>query len=262
MTAENETEPSSKDYSMLPPDAYELIGKAVSERLNIIIAEYRVEIAELKAVVAQHRAEIAEYGTLKSNLVSSIVSGVDTKVSEFLGVAAKQMSETMEVIDGRLSEIKDGKDGSDGKDGLQGEKGEPGPRGETGERGESGEAGKDGAPGEPGIDGAPGERGEKGDPGEAGKDGVITTKVAAYKDVWKEGEVYGLGDFVTLGGSLWHCNAPTWTNEKPGTTETWTLAVKRGRDGKDGKDGTPGAKGDKGAVGYYKGILQDDAGKS
>jgi hypothetical protein len=295
MTAENETEPSSKDYSMLPPDAYELIGKAVSERLNIIIAEYRVEIAELKAVVAQHRAEIAEYGTLKSNLVSGIVSGVDTKVSEFLGAAAKQMSETMDVIDGRLSEIKDGKDGSDGKDGLQGEKGEPGPRGETGERGESGEAGKDGAPGEPGNDGAPGERGEKGDPGEVGekgdpgqpgavgergekgdsgergekgdpgvdgKDGVITTKVAAYKDVWKDGEVYGLGDFVTLGGSLWHCNAPTWTNEKPGTTETWTLAVKRGRDGKDGKDGTPGAKGDKGDVGHYKGILQDDAGKS
>jgi hypothetical protein len=153
------------------------------------------------------------------------------------------------------------RNGIDGKDGLPGEAGEPGPRGETGERGEKGEKGEPGVAGEPGKDGAPGDRGEKGDPGEAGKDGVITEKVAAYKDVWKEGETYGLGDFVTLGGSLWHCNASTRTNEKPGTTETWTLAVKRGRDGKDGAPGKDGAKGEKGDVGHYKGILQDD-GKS
>jgi hypothetical protein len=259
MTAENETEPSSKDYSMLPPDAYELIGKAVGERLEVICSEYRVEIAGFKTAIAEYRADIAELKSYRDEVVREMRQDILNRVTDFTGVAAGEIAKAISQLEEKMATVKDGENG---KDGLQGEKGEPGPRGETGERGESGEAGKDGAPGEPGIDGAPGERGEKGDPGEAGKDGVITTKVAAYKDVWKEGEVYGLGDFVTLGGSLWHCNAPTWTNEKPGTTETWTLAVKRGRDGKDGKDGTPGAKGDKGAVGYYKGILQDDAGKS
>jgi hypothetical protein len=46
---------------------------------------------------------------------------------------------------------------------------------------------------------------------------------------------YEVGDTVTFGGSLWHCNEPT--SVKPGDGEkAWTLAAKRGRDGNPGKD--------------------------
>lgn len=53
-----------------------------------------------------------------------------------------------------------------------------------------------------------------------------------YRGVHTAGEVYDVGDMVTCGGSLWHCNEIT--DGKPGeATAAWTLAVKRGRDGKD-----------------------------
>jgi hypothetical protein len=55
-----------------------------------------------------------------------------------------------------------------------------------------------------------------------------------YCDVWKSGGDYRAGNFVSWGGSVWHCNEDG-TTEKPGTGPTWTLAVKRGRDGKDAK---------------------------
>jgi hypothetical protein len=103
-------------------------------------------------------------------------------------------------------------------------------------------------------DGAPGEKGDRGEKGDPGNDGVITQKVAAYQGVWKEAD-YTLGDFVSHAGSIWHCNVDV-TQAKPGTSEDWTLAVKRGRDGKDGKngsDGEPGPqgpKGEKGEIGY------------
>lgn len=53
-----------------------------------------------------------------------------------------------------------------------------------------------------------------------------------YRDVWKDGAAYEVGDTVTWAGSLWHCGIPT--AEKPGEgSAAWTLAVKRGRNGKD-----------------------------
>jgi hypothetical protein len=249
-----------KDSTVLPSDTpvFEWMGRAVREKMDVVLSEYRVELAELKAAHSEIKAAIVTHWAGYEDKVKNLVRATEADLNDFKAAMAKDFSHTMDVIDARLSEIKDGKDGINGKDGLPGEKGEPGPRGEAGERGEKGEAGADGAPG---IQGERGEAGLKGDPGEPGRDGVITEKVAAYRDVWKDSETYNLGDMVTLGGSLWHCNAATWTNEKPGTSDTWTLAVKRGRDGKDGKDGTPGAKGEKGDVGHYRGILQDD-GKS
>jgi hypothetical protein len=121
----------------------------------------------------------------------------------------------------------------DGRDGEKGEKGETGAVGPQGEKGDTGEKG---------LDGEAGPEGPSGPAGAAGKDGVVTTKAAAYRGVWNEAEAYTMGDFVTLGGSLWHCNVPEdkLTKAKPGTGEDWTLAVKRGR---DGKDGTPGKDG-------------------
>ena len=50
-----------------------------------------------------------------------------------------------------------------------------------------------------------------------------------YCGVHKGGTVYYLGNFVTHGGSLWHCNTPTL--DVPGTSDAWTLAAKRGSDG-------------------------------
>jgi integrin beta 3 len=51
------------------------------------------------------------------------------------------------------------------------------------------------------------------------------------RGVYSEEREYATGDAVTWGGSLWIAQAPT--AQKPGQSETWRLAVKRGRDGKD-----------------------------
>ena len=55
-----------------------------------------------------------------------------------------------------------------------------------------------------------------------------------YEGVWNSEKVYNVGDFVTENGSLWHC----WdanVGVRPGSSDKWQLAVKRGRDGKDGR---------------------------
>jgi hypothetical protein len=62
---------------------------------------------------------------------------------------------------------------------------------------------------------------------------VETKSVAGalvYRGVWRDGEVYPPGVFVTSRGSLWHANAETTAS--PGTSSDWSLAVKRGRDGR------------------------------
>ena len=53
-----------------------------------------------------------------------------------------------------------------------------------------------------------------------------------YRGTWNEGIVYYAGNFVTLGGSLWHCNASETTSRPTTDNPDWSLAVKRGRDGK------------------------------
>lgn len=50
-----------------------------------------------------------------------------------------------------------------------------------------------------------------------------------YRGVWS-GKTYEQGDTVSFGGSLWHCEKQT--EAKPGESEDWKLAVKKGRDGK------------------------------
>ena len=59
----------------------------------------------------------------------------------------------------------------------------------------------------------------------------------AYKGVFKEGEVYGVGDAVTHQGSLWI--ALRATTQPPGLEQSadrsWQLACKKGRDGKDAR---------------------------
>lgn len=53
--------------------------------------------------------------------------------------------------------------------------------------------------------------------------------------VWEDGIEYLPGQMVTHSGSAWHCNSQT--SDKPGTSEAWSLMVKRGRDGKDLRNG-------------------------
>jgi hypothetical protein len=158
--------------------------------------------------------------------------------------------------------------GPPGQTGPEGKAGAPGARGERGDKGERGEAGKQGPPG---IDGKNGERGAKGEPGRNATDlallqeqieqrveraieaislttpdsgrtlrltfgGMVReVKTALVLDagVWKEGATYAAGDGVTLGGSFFIAQAET--TAKPGKSDEWRLAVKRGTDGRDAR---------------------------
>jgi hypothetical protein len=59
-----------------------------------------------------------------------------------------------------------------------------------------------------------------------------TLQEFGYRGTWQEGIVYRAGNFVTLGGSLWHCNANETTSRPNTESSGWSLAVKRGRDGR------------------------------
>jgi hypothetical protein len=50
------------------------------------------------------------------------------------------------------------------------------------------------------------------------------------RGVWSEGD-YERGDCATHGGSLWICQRDT--KAKPGISDDWRLACKKGRDGRD-----------------------------
>lgn len=62
-----------------------------------------------------------------------------------------------------------------------------------------------------------------------------TMSVVLDRGVFKEGQSYVAGDGATFGGHYWIARQET--TAKPGTDETWRMAVRKGRDGKDG--GTP-----------------------
>lgn len=54
----------------------------------------------------------------------------------------------------------------------------------------------------------------------------------SYRGLWKMRTAYACGSLVTHSGSVWHSNEDDNT-DKPGSSDRWTLAVKRGRDGKN-----------------------------
>ena len=154
---------------------------------------------------------------------------------------------------------------------MPGPPGECGPRGEPGEKGVDGEAGPQGATGPAGLDGRDGLPGPKGEPGRPAADlgflqnyvteqvgrafktatvttadggrtlrwaigdtvHEITTAIVLDAGVWKEGTTYVPGDGVTLGGSFFIAQAET--SAKPGKSDDWRLAVKRGSDGRDAR---------------------------
>lgn len=157
--------------------------------------------------------------------------------------------------------------GQVGETGSTGPMGPPGPAGIDGKKGEPGIPGQQGIAGLPGLDGKDGARGPKGEPGRNASDltvlqeyiveqvvrvlKTVTTpdggrtlqwnlgdtiheiKTAIVLDagVWKDDLTYVPGDAVTLGGSLFI--AQQKTTAKPGQSNEWRLAVKRGNDGRD-----------------------------
>lgn len=56
----------------------------------------------------------------------------------------------------------------------------------------------------------------------------------SYRGVWSEQEEYGVGDFVTDRGSVWAAKSAS-KGMRPGSNESWQLAVKAGRRGRDGR---------------------------
>jgi integrin beta 3 len=155
-----------------------------------------------------------------------------------------------------------GETGPEGKHGAKGEPGEKGDRGEPGKQGDIGPAGAEGKHGEPGQKGEPGRNAADltylqdyaveqvarafktasvttSDGGRTLRwvigDSVHEIKTAIVLDagVWKEGTTYVAGDGVTLGGSFFIAQAETAA--KPGKSDDWRLAVKRGSDGRDAR---------------------------
>jgi len=59
----------------------------------------------------------------------------------------------------------------------------------------------------------------------------VKTAVVIDAGVWKEDAAYVAGDAVSHGGSLFI--AQTETAARPGKSDDWRLAVKRGNDGRD-----------------------------
>ena len=161
-----------------------------------------------------------------------------------------------------------GEKGPQGERGPAGEPGPPGPEGSKGTSGDRGEVGPQGAQGPPGNDGK-GEPGRDGrdaadlnvlrsyilehisaeisvacdcaaftstDGGRTltitfgGKSHEIKTAIPLDAGVWVE-RTYVAGDAVSHGGSLFI--AQTETAARPGKSDDWRLAVKRGNDGRD-----------------------------
>ena|SRR5437762_13945090 len=46
-----------------------------------------------------------------------------------------------------------------------------------------------------------------------------------YQGTWQAPNDYSRGMMVTFDGGIWHCNVVT-TRDKPGTSSSWTLALK------------------------------------
>lgn len=76
----------------------------------------------------------------------------------------------------------------------------------------------------------------------------LTFPVVIDRGVYKEGSLYERGDGVTYGGSYWIAQKDV-SEGKPGVSDDFRLAVKKGRDGKDGKDGDKGDRGQQGEKG-------------
>jgi hypothetical protein len=65
----------------------------------------------------------------------------------------------------------------------------------------------------------------------------LREKSLLYCGTWNAKQTYYPGAAATHDGSLWVCRAQT--KDRPGKSDAWQLAVKRGRDGRDRTRGAP-----------------------
>lgn len=72
--------------------------------------------------------------------------------------------------------------------------------------------------------------------------------VVIFRDLFKDGTTYQMGDAVFSDNSTWHCQVASTTN-RPGLSTDWRLMARKGSPGKDGKQGPAGPKGDPGKDG-------------
>lgn len=245
-----------------------MLAPIISEEVEKAVTPLNARIAELEARKPDPgpAGEKGQQGEPGADGVSPEPEAVIEACKDTLGQTIKEM------LDFAMSELPASKPGPPGE---KGERGDPGADGQNGADGRGvkelliGREGQlvatmdDGEMkdlgviiGKDGRDGTDGKDGEQGDPGfslddfdiERGDDGrtftlkfergdtrhsyEMTFPAPVYCGVYKEAEQYVPGDLVTWGGSLWHCDAET--KDKPGT-DSWTLAVKKGRDGKDAK---------------------------
>jgi hypothetical protein len=54
-----------------------------------------------------------------------------------------------------------------------------------------------------------------------------------YRGIWAEQTLYGEGQFVTHGGSMWHAKSASISRRPGSDPSAWVLVVKRGNDGRD-----------------------------
>jgi hypothetical protein len=69
--------------------------------------------------------------------------------------------------------------------------------------------------------------------GDQKKEFPFKIPVVIERGIHKQGQSYERGDGVTFGGNYWIAQRDT--SDKPGESDAWRLAVRRGRDGKDSK---------------------------
>lgn len=220
----------------------------------------RKEVADLLSEVAGLRRELAGRPTPeKGDAGPPGPAGPPGKDADVEEIAARLLPE----IERAVAALPPAEPGEKGE---KGDKGDPGDRGEDGlgisetlidrsgslvvimQDGTKRElgpvVGKDGEPGAPGKDGADGlgfddltvthdghreftlvfERGDR------RKEFSFSLPVTLDCGVYSEGRAYEPGDSVTWGGSLWIAQRDTCA--KPGESDDWRLAVKRGRDGR------------------------------
>jgi hypothetical protein len=63
----------------------------------------------------------------------------------------------------------------------------------------------------------------------------LQMKGVEYKGVYQRACSYERGAIVTSDGSMWVCVQDVGPNTQPGQSNSWQLAVSKGRDGKDAK---------------------------
>lgn len=67
--------------------------------------------------------------------------------------------------------------------------------------------------------------------GDRRQERTITLPIPVWRGIYQAGQVYERGDLVTVGGSMWHCQADRGTTTRPETADGapfWRLCVKRG----------------------------------